>query len=82
LQPVSDQERTQNLRAIFNHLNTPQGTQLVDELEEAWDVHTLLGGTPEQTAYNVGLRDAYRFVRDLQDGAFLEEGPEEYDEPD
>ena len=53
-------------------LCSEQGQELVDELEATWDAHKLIGATPEDTAYNVGLRDAFKFIKDIQDGAFID----------
>jgi hypothetical protein len=50
-------------------LNTPDGKVLVAELEGVWDTFSLLGDTPELTAYAVGQRDAYKFLKDVQTGA-------------
>jgi hypothetical protein len=55
-------------------LMTENGQDFVDELEKAWDTHRLLGADAEDTAYKVGLRDAYRFIRDIQRGDFINDG--------
>ena len=64
-------DRTELLRAVQHLLTTPAGKDLVGELEETWDVHKLIGVTPEMTAYNVGLRDAFKFITMLQSGEMI-----------
>jgi hypothetical protein len=66
-------ERETDLNRIKHLLNTPDGEVLVDELEDAWDQNVLLGSSPERTAYNVGLRDAFKFIRMLQTGELIHE---------
>jgi len=64
-------DRTELLRSFEHLLSTPAGEDLVAELAETWDVHKLIGATPEITAYNVGLRDAYKFITMLQTGELI-----------
>jgi hypothetical protein len=65
-------DRQEALRRFKFVLSSEQGQELVDELEATWDAHKLIGATPEDTAYNVGLRDAFKFIKDIQDGAFID----------
>ena len=64
-------DRTEVLRSFAHILSTPAGQDLVEELAQTWDVHKLIGTTPEQTAYNVGLRDAFKFISMLQTGELI-----------
>jgi len=49
-------------------LKTPDGEVLMEELFVTWDTISLMGGTPEETAYKVGQRDAFRHLIWLRDG--------------
>ena len=64
--PQSREQRALDVARIKQLLNTQDGKVFVDELEDTWDQFNLMGDTPEDTAYNVGLRDAYKFIRTLQ----------------
>jgi hypothetical protein len=66
--------RTEQLSRFKQMLMTENGQDFVTELEKAWDAHRLLGADAEDTAYKVGLRDAYRFIRDIQRGDFINDG--------
>jgi hypothetical protein len=63
-------DRTTKLQTMSTALNTPAGEELVAELEAAWDPYKLIGATSEETAYLVGLRDAYKFIKHIQKGVF------------
>lgn len=69
----SPEDRQKALASIKRLLSTPDGEMFVDELQAAWDPYRLIGDTPEDTAYNVALRDAYYFVRSLQRGDDIRE---------
>ena len=60
--------RENTLKQMEQCLNTPDGMAVMDDLREAWDAHNLLGPTPQETAYNVGLRDAYQYLKNIQKG--------------
>jgi hypothetical protein len=64
-------DRDEQLSRFKQMLMTENGQAFVEELAFAWDTHSLLGTDAEETAYKVGLRDAYRFVRDIQRGDFI-----------
>jgi hypothetical protein len=65
-------DRSEALKRFKFVLSSEQGQELVTELEATWDAHKLIGATPEATAYNVGLRDAFKFIKDIQEGAFID----------
>ena len=67
---LSKEERAQHLQALQTLLMSDNGKALMIELEVTWDQFVLLGESPEVTAYNVGLRDAYKFLKALQAGEF------------
>jgi hypothetical protein len=67
-------DRDEQLSRMKQMLMTENGQEFVNELEAAWDVHNLIGQDAQDTAHLVGLRDAYRFVRSLQRGDFLNDG--------
>lgn len=67
------QQRKDTLERIKHLLNSEEGQYLVDELKAAWHKEMLLGGDPQQTAYNCALRDAYEFVKQLQSGEMIHE---------
>lgn len=54
-------------------LNTPQGKAFVNDLSRQWDAFTLLGDTPEKTAHQVGLRDAFKHIKSIQSGELINE---------
>ena len=66
-------ERVSQLEAFKRLLNTPDGELLVEELSLTWDQFTLIGETEQMTAYNVGLRDAFKFIQMIQTGALIHE---------
>ena len=66
-------DRKEALKRFKFVLSSEQGQEFVDELRTTWDAHKLIGDTPEDTAYNVGLRDAFKFIKDIQDGVFINE---------
>lgn len=66
-------ERQRQLQGIRECLNTSNGELLVKELEIIWEPDSLMGDNPEETAYNVGLRDAFKFIMQLKTGAFINE---------
>ena len=66
-------QRQQTLERIKHYLNIEEGKEFVDELRDTWDAFDLIGDTPERTAYNVGLRDAFKFIEGLQRGDFIHE---------
>lgn len=61
-----ENERRKLFTRLQRLLNTPTGNELVDELEGAWSPTMLFDDDPGRLAYNVGLRDAYQFLRDIQ----------------
>ena len=61
-------DRAKSLNQLEHLLNTPDGMELMEELEMAWDPTSLLGADAQQTAHKVGLRDAYKFLKMLQRG--------------
>jgi len=65
--------RTVDLNRMKTVLNSPEGEALMQELADMWDANTLLGDSPERTAYNVGLRDAFKFMDMLRNGDFINE---------
>jgi hypothetical protein len=69
--PASD--RTDEMARFKHFLSSPDGEAFVNELELTWDKFDLMGGTPEETAYNVGLRDAFKFIKMLQNGELIHE---------
>ena len=60
-------DREKLLDILRQLLNTDDGQLLVEELRQVWDnpYKSLIGETPEQTAYNVGKRDAYMTITKL-----------------
>ena len=64
------EDRVRTLETMRECLLTPSGEALVDELEIMWDSYGLMGDSPEQTGHNVGLRDAYKFIKQLQKGVY------------
>ena len=66
----SKEQRAHQLGAIQTLLTSDAGKELMAELATTWDQFMLIGETPEVTAYNVGLRDAYKFLQGLQAGEF------------
>lgn len=65
--------RQRNLHVIKNLLSTRDGEVLMDELAVVWNPYSLMGDDPQKTAYNVGLRDAYEFLKALQTGELIHE---------
>jgi hypothetical protein len=61
------------MSAMQRLLNSPDGELLVEELETIWNPFDLRGETDAETNYNVGLRDAYMFIKMLQDGELIHE---------
>ena len=72
--PPSDDTRRHELGRYKQILNTENGQALVVELETIWDSFGILGETAEGTAYNCGLRDAFKFIKQLQDGDLIHDG--------
>ena len=66
-------QRNRALMKIKQCLSTEGGSALLEELEEVWEPDTLMGDNPQDTAYNVGLRDAFKFMKQLQNGEFIHE---------
>lgn len=66
-------QRQLDLERIRNLLNTPDGLTFVNELAEVWDLPDLMAATPEQTAYNVGVHAAFKFILQLQNGELIHE---------
>jgi len=65
--PLEPSNRSKVLSQISRQLKTPDGEALMSELSAAWDPVSLLGATPEETAYKVGQRDAYHYLVWLRD---------------
>ncbi len=65
--PQSD-SRKRKLELIRILLRSDDGQLLLEEIEIMWDAYTLIGATPEKTAYNVGLRDAFKHIYSLSTG--------------
>jgi hypothetical protein len=63
--------RDRELQQYRQLLGQDVAQQLLQELKDTWDPYNLLGDTPERTAYNCGLRDAYKFLEELQSGALI-----------
>ena len=59
--------RSKQLALIGNLLRTPDGQALMNELREAYSEGSLLGETPEKTAYRVGQFDVYRDLLRIQE---------------
>lgn len=70
--PQSD-ERQHNLARMQATLSTPDGEILMEELRLAWDLPKLLGATEQETAYNCGARDCYKFLDMLRNGELIDE---------
>jgi hypothetical protein len=66
-------DRKTQLKKFAYLLDTEAGSELLDELRTTWDSYKIIGATPEETAYNVGLRDAFKFIEGLQRGDFINE---------
>jgi hypothetical protein len=66
-------DRKTQLKKFAYLLDTESGTELIDELRQTWDGYKIIGASPEETAYNVGLRDAFKFMEGLQHGDFINE---------
>jgi hypothetical protein len=66
-------DRVTDMQKFEMMLKSDIGQQFVEELETCWDQFNLLGEDPHKTAYNVGLRDAFKFIKDIQNGAFTHE---------
>ena len=47
---------------------------MMKELESIWDGYKIMGDTPEDTAYKVGQRDAFKFLQYLANGDFADVG--------
>lgn len=50
---------------IGKYLRSEGGKRLLSLLERQWNPSMLIGKDPQETAYNVGLRDAYTFLNTL-----------------
>ena len=65
------EQRNRELQEYHRLLGQETGQHLMEELADIWDPYSLLGDTAEKTAYNCGLRDAFKFLKDLQTGAMI-----------
>lgn len=65
--------RQQALKEFKQFLNTETGQKLINELATEWDRYQLRGEDTDETIYNIGLRDAYRFLKALQTGELIHE---------
>ncbi len=66
--PQEHSSRDKTRARMSEVLKTPDGEVLMEELFVTWDTISLMGGTPEETAYKVGQRDAFRHLIWLRDG--------------
>ena len=64
------EERAKQLEEMSQCLKTASGEILMEDLEILWNPYNLIGGTAEETAYLVGLRDAYKHLKHIQGGKF------------
>lgn len=62
---MSLEEFKQRRVEIGKLLRSTGGQALLNMLEGMWCPSTLMGETPEKTAYNVALRDAYTMLYDM-----------------
>ena len=44
---------------------SPSGEKVLEDLENELNPDVLIGKTPEQTAYNVGRRDAFIYIKQM-----------------
>lgn len=65
------QERAEELKAFERLLGTPDGQMLLDELAANWDGWTLMGESVQETAYKIGLRDAFKYLVSLANGELI-----------
>ena len=59
-------------KAISRFLDSPDGKEVLSLLEEEFFLGTMMGSTPEQTAFNLGRRDVVVYIRNLRDYALKE----------
>ena len=64
------ESRVKRFRSFERLLTSDAGQDLMDELKEYWDDYKLIGKSPEETAYKVGQRDAYKFLEFITMGNF------------
>jgi hypothetical protein len=61
-----DQDKLRNKAAKFHRLFTsPDGKLVLQDLEDELNPDVLIGKTSEDTAYNVGRRDAFVYIQQL-----------------
>lgn len=68
--PRSKESRLRDMQRMKQLLNTQDGKVLLDELGDLYDPFSLMGNSPEATAYAVGQRDVYKFLREVQTGDY------------
>jgi hypothetical protein len=68
------ESRDKRLYGFSVYLNTVTGVDMMKELESIWDGYKIMGDTPEDTAYKVGQRDAFKFLQYLANGDFADVG--------
>lgn len=66
-------ERNELLRACQRCLNTPDGEILVNEFVDAYDPSVISVGDAAQMAEAIALRNAARFMTQLQEGVFIDD---------
>lgn len=54
-------------RVIRSVLNTPEGKNLFELLEDAFENRALKASDPHDTYYNLGQRDLVQYLRELRD---------------
>jgi len=71
LERFTKEERQRRLEVFKQVLNTQDGKKLMAELETLWDAQWLRGDSEAETNYNVGLRDAFKYLQALQNGDMI-----------
>jgi hypothetical protein len=56
-------------KAISRFLGSPDGKEVLSLLEEEFFLGSMMGSSPEQTAFNLGRRDVVVYIRNLRDFA-------------
>lgn len=73
-------DRSELLTSLYRVLNSTDGKLLVRELKVLWDEGSLMGTTPEETAYRVGKRDAFHTLLRFQEDPSVKSKIDELDE--